>query len=112
MCRRVGGGWKGKNGEYQQKGEADGQDFWTRLAQRLLAVCYVGNINLNAMTGERPPSRPPAAADYTRAGLPWFDYYGGDREALEGAVAFAKVKSVARTGAEKKRAATSRKQRR
>ena len=22
VCQRVGGGWKGKNGEYQQKGEA------------------------------------------------------------------------------------------
>ena len=32
VCQRAGGGWKGKNGEYQQKGEADGQDLWTRLA--------------------------------------------------------------------------------
>ncbi len=33
VCQRVGGGLQGKHGEYQQKGEADGQDFWTRLAQ-------------------------------------------------------------------------------
>ena len=28
----------------------------------------------------RPPTEPPTAPEYTRAGLRWFDYYGGDAE--------------------------------
>ena len=36
---------------------------------------------------------PPTAAEYTSAGLPWFDYYDADRKALEGA--FARLDSVA-----------------
>jgi hypothetical protein len=50
-----------------------------------------------AVTGERPPTTPPTAASYTKAGLPWFDYYGGDAKALEGAEALAKLKSVGQT---------------
>ena len=38
-----------------------------------------------AVTGAEPPNKPPTAADYSKAGLPWFDYYGGDKAALEGA---------------------------
>ena len=50
-----------------------------------------------AITGERPPTTPPTAANYARAGLPWFDYYDGDARALEGAEALAKLKAVAQT---------------
>ena len=31
-----------------------------------------------AITGEIPPQKAPSAKDYSRAGLHWFDYYGGD----------------------------------
>ena len=48
-----------------------------------------------------PPTKPPTAEDYTRAGLPWFDYYAADLEALGGAAALTKVKSVAEMAAEK-----------
>ena len=34
------------------------------------------------VTGTRPPSEPPTARDYAAHGLPWFDYYGGDRRAV------------------------------
>jgi hypothetical protein len=30
------------------------------------------------ITGEHPPTLPPSAKDYTKAGLPWFDYYAAD----------------------------------
>ena len=48
-----------------------------------------------------PPTKPPTAEDYTKAGLPWFDYYAADLEALGGAAALTKVKSVAEMAAEK-----------
>ena len=47
----------------------------------------------------RPGSLRATAADYCRAGLPWFDYYGGDAEALEGAERLAGLKSVKEMGA-------------
>ena len=37
----------------------------------------------------------PTAAAYTDAGLPWFDYYGGDLNALEGSEKLANLDSVA-----------------
>ena len=54
-----------------------------------------------AVTGERPPTTPPTAAEYAKAGLPWFDFYGGDAKALDGAEELAKLKSVAQTARDK-----------
>jgi hypothetical protein len=54
-----------------------------------------------AITGDTPPTVPPTAAEYTRAGLPWFDYYDADRHALEGGALLRKVKSVAEIGTAK-----------
>jgi hypothetical protein len=46
------------------------------------------------ITGDDPPGVPPTAAEYTRAGLPWFDYYAGDRAVLEGGERLKQVRSV------------------
>ena len=57
--------------------------------------CYVHMMNSMAyskVTGHLPPHRPYEAADYTNAGLPWFDYYS-DRVALEGSKHFKGLKS-------------------
>jgi hypothetical protein len=75
-------------------------DEWdTQHASR----CFVHIANSQmwrAMTGQAPPSKPPTAADYTRAGLPWFDYYS-DAAAVEGSPVLAKLKSVLHLGHEK-----------
>jgi hypothetical protein len=66
--------------------------------------CFVSIANAlawAAVTGEAPPTEPPSAADYAAAGLPWFDYYGGDKAALEGAKRLGKLKSVKAMGAQK-----------
>ena len=47
------------------------------------------------MTGVEPPAKPPTARDYTEAGLPWFEHYGGDLTALDGAKKLAGLDSVA-----------------
>lgn len=60
--------------------------------------CFVTILNSTAWlatTGERAPIQPPTAKDYTKAGLPWFDYYDADAKALGGAEPFSKVKSPA-----------------
>jgi hypothetical protein len=65
------------------------------------ARCFVHLANAlvwRAITGEAPPTVPPTAAEYTRAGLPWFDYYDADRRALEGGDKLRGVKSVVEIG--------------
>jgi hypothetical protein len=59
--------------------------------------CFIHLVNSStwhAITGQAPPSKPPTAKDYTRAGYPWFDYYAAEAKALEGSKKLAGVKSV------------------
>ena len=49
-------------------------------------------------SGWRPPTVPPTAKQYTEAGLPWFEWYGRDSEAVDGAEKLAGLKSVAQFG--------------
>lgn len=65
--------------------------------------CFVHLANAmvwRAITGENPPTTPPTAAEYTRAGLPWFEYYG-EGGAVPGAQPFQGLKSVVQLGEEK-----------
>jgi hypothetical protein len=55
-----------------------------------------------AITGERPPTKPPTARQYTNAGLPWFDYYDENAEALGGSPILKGLKSVFTLGREKR----------
>jgi hypothetical protein len=78
-----------------------GLDAWD---QRHSSRCFVTIANSavwTAVTGERPPTEPPTAKIYTDMGLPWFDYYGGDAEAVEGAEKFTKLISVNAMGKQK-----------
>ena len=53
-----------------------------------------------AITGERTPTKPPTAARYTKAGLPWFDYYS-ELEPVDATDTLQGVSSVAAIGAHK-----------
>jgi hypothetical protein len=55
----------------------------------------------NSLVWREPPTTPPTAKEYAKAGLPWFDYYDDNARALEGAPALAGMKSVAELGEEK-----------
>jgi hypothetical protein len=48
-----------------------------------------------SVIGEDVFNEPPTAEDYARQGLPWFDYYAKDLEAVSGSPKLAQVKSVA-----------------
>ena len=77
-----------------------GLDAWD---QRHAGRCFVSLLNSSqwmAITGERPPTEPPTAKHYTEMGLPWFEYYGGDAEAIAGAEKFETIRSVAQIGRE------------
>ena len=82
-------GWR-RGGIMRQEIYEDpyGLDAWD---QRHASRCFITIANSTqwmAMTGERPPTEPPTAGDYAEADLPWFEYYGGDTEALDGAEKF------------------------
>ncbi len=78
--------------------DSHGLDVWD---QRHSVRCYITIANSAqwmSISGERPPIKPPTAEDYTDAGLPWFDYYDAEYEAVSGSDILKAVKSVAQTG--------------
>ena len=67
--------------------------------------CFIHLVNSatwQAITGRRPPTEPPTAKQYTKAGYPWFDYYDAEAKALNGSDTLAKLKSVLKLGQEKR----------
>ena len=65
--------------------------------QDVRSRCFVHLLNsgqYRTVTGFAPPYEPPTAADYTEAGLPWFEYFDADLEALEGATRLDRLDSV------------------
>ncbi len=72
--------------------DTQGLDTWD---QRHGSRCFVSLLNSKqwmAVTGEQPPTEPPTAQAYSKHGLPWFDYYDGDAQAVAGS---AKLKGLA-----------------
>jgi hypothetical protein len=72
-----------------------GLDAWDQRHASRCFVTIANSLTWRAITGQRPPVQPPTAADYTQAGLPWFDYYAADAQALDGSDRLANTKSVA-----------------
>ena len=72
-----------------------GIDAWDTTTYSRCFVHIVNSVQLFHLTGCQPPEKPQTAQDYTDAGLPWFEYYGGDLKALEGAKELAGLDSVA-----------------
>jgi hypothetical protein len=76
-------------------------DDWD-LTQRGRCFIHIANsLVWREVTGRQPPTTPPTAKEYAKAGLPWFDYYDDSAKALEGAPALSGLKSVAELGEEK-----------
>jgi hypothetical protein len=50
-------------------------DDWDREQSSRCFVHIANSQHWHAITGEDPPTVPPSAKDYARAGLPWFDTY-------------------------------------
>ncbi len=66
--------------------------------------CFVHIANSlvwRSITGDYPPTVPPTAADYSRRGLPWFDYYDDRGAAVRGSGVLKRLKSVVQLGKEK-----------
>jgi len=66
--------------------------------------CFVHVANSlvwRAITGEQPPTTPPTSKEYTRLGLPWFEYYNDSAGAVDGSGILKKLKSVLQMGKHK-----------
>lgn len=68
-------------------------DDWDLRHSSRCFVHLANSMVWQSITGKAPPSPPPTAADYDRAGLPWFDYYG-DGPTLGGGGPLKRLKSV------------------
>ena len=75
-----------------------GLDVWDLENGSRCFVTMANSAQWMAMTGERPPTVPPTARQYAEAGLPWFDYYDADHEAIAGAEELAGLRSVKAMG--------------
>ena len=75
-----------------------GLDAWDQRHGSRCFVTIANTANWIAVTGEVPPTSPPTAADYSRRGLPWFEYYNADAEVLAGSKVLGDLKSVKRMG--------------
>ena len=72
-----------------------GFDSWSTSVRSRCFVHILNSVQFLAVTGVEPPLQPPTAAEYTAAGLPWFDYYAGDLTALAGSKKLLGLDSVA-----------------
>lgn len=75
-------------------GDPFGLDVWDQASGNRCFVTMANSMQWMAITGERPPTRPPTVRQYAEAGLPWFLYYDKDREAISGAERLAALESV------------------
>jgi len=66
--------------------------------------CFVhlsNSLTWRAITGERPPTTPFTAAEYTQHGLPWFEIYDDSLQEVPGSETLAALDSVAALGMKK-----------
>jgi hypothetical protein len=71
-----------------------GFDVWDRGHSSRCFVHLCNSLLWQSITGRCPPYPPPTAKSYSDAGLPWFDYYRDDVEALSGNDTLGGLKSV------------------
>ena len=75
--------------------DSHGLDAWDQSSRSRCFVHVLNSVQYFHVTGSAPPHRPPTAAQYAEAGLPWFEYYAADERALRGSRKLAALDSVA-----------------
>ena len=90
-------------GRMKQEVYKDPFDFddWDTEHSSRCFVHITNSLVWRAITGEQPPTVPLTSKEYTRAGLPWFEYYDDSAVAVDGAEILKKLKSVMEMGREK-----------
>lgn len=75
-----------------------GYDAWDMTQSSRCFIHVLNSSQWVAATGKAAPGRPPTAADYTKAGLPWFDYYDDNLSVLSGTKKLSGLDSVTAKG--------------
>ncbi|HEX5724467.1 MAG TPA: hypothetical protein VFX98_03325 [Longimicrobiaceae bacterium] len=93
----------GMGGSMQQEVYRDRRspEDWDTAHTSRCFVHLANSMVWRQITGQDPPTVPPTAREYTAAGLPWFDYYAHDQEALAGSDALKGLKTIAELAKEK-----------
>ena len=71
-----------------------GMDAWDTTHRSRCFVHILNSLQHREVMGRNPPTKAPHAADYAKAGLPWFEYYA-DAPAVDGSSKLAGLISVA-----------------
>ena len=71
-----------------------GLKAWSRKASAAVWVHVANSADWLRITGQEPPTEPPTMKQYEDAGLPWFEYYGGDKELIAGSKALAGIEGA------------------
>lgn len=84
-------------GRMRQEIYDDPYDFcdWQIESNSRCFVHLCNSMVWQSITNSEPPHSAPTAKSYTKAGLPWFDYYDDFNSAIGGSKILAKLKSVA-----------------
>jgi hypothetical protein len=72
-------------------------DHWAQEHSSRCFVHLANSLVWRQITGADPPTVPPTAREYTKAKLPWFEYYA-DQPAVEGSSLLSEVKSIVAMG--------------
>lgn len=78
-----------------------GSEDWDLTQSSRCFVHIANSLVWRAITGSPPPTTPPTAKEYTRAGLPWFEYFDESAAPVDGAEILRRMKSVAGLGGER-----------
>jgi hypothetical protein len=74
---------------------------WDETQASRCFVHLANSLMWRSVTGAEPPQTPLTAAEYARCGMPWFDGYDAEREAVEATAALAGLRSVVEMGTAK-----------
>lgn len=74
-----------------------GLDVWDTSDSSRCFVHILNSSLYQFVTGKVPPTKSPTAQDYTKAGLPWFDYYDENSASLTASRPLISLDSVAAT---------------
>jgi hypothetical protein len=72
-----------------------GIDAWDQTVAARCFVHITNSLAYHAITGQRPPHKPPTPKEYARAKIPWFKHYAADKKALPGSSLLASLDSLA-----------------
>jgi hypothetical protein len=76
-------------------------DVWDLETSARCFVHLANSLVWRHVTGHEPPTVPPTAKEYSKARLPWFEYYAEGAKAVDGSKVLEKLKSVVQMGKKK-----------